>query len=1296
MAASRAGFVGGLARSLLKSLLQSALIIGATLLLSRVDPKLGLSFGVVASAFLMLRTYHREWRLSWLTCLLPPLGSAACLLCQAMFLSEFGRPELLAVAPLPALFVGWLSGRGHAVFERQGQVWARRTSLYLFIWVASVAVTQLAALFDLRQLVGPGLVGGGFSLIMVATMSVVLLGRYRRLRRAMVPPRLAGGAATVVLLVTLLAGAGASPARAEIRPGIYRGGLDDAVLASANSILRRDYAEFDTRISATEARVQVNPDGSALLLNDVEFRMVETFNGYTTTSRFLFSPMGGQGGKCWRSLAVDGNYSDLSKPVDEGTVVVKESADGTVLLSLQNGGRPNVVGPIPWRIRYEGPLPGGTGRADRFRNPEGGTVQIDFSDPRVASAAAVILLFLLIAAAMNLAASRAHAEALYAQATRGGAPPSPPPPPPLATGEPPALPPQPGSADVEEATNLQNELNERRAWRDKLRRDIDGFRGSHQWESDYAERLRAMEADLADEAGNITELESRLGTLGVAADAAAVKTYEYGTRYSSGDRDNRLRALEEGEDAVRRQAGVQYGNLMRIFDRVQRDDTLDLQRLRDDGSELGTQLGHLMTEFFPSDSWSTAQQVGDRASFLRKLRSRLDDLGSVDDQGRFHGSGADPARDPATLEGRIGDIQPALEVMERLVRSQRGEAPVAYGSADAWADATAAVTNAMSLGTGAEVGEALERGGGVPEAGRAFGHGLLNVLTAGGLSGAEQGWEGYWSRGPHDGSVGDYLHALTDAVGTGVAHAAANTVLPVEAVGLLKEKIQSLLPVWAFGVNKKSDATAGQCIGALVQVLGGAVSTHQVGSGLAGALGEGAVLRSEPILPRDAVGANDLLRFMPENPVQRGTYLRNLLRDRKIREDLVRRVDYRTGPPPAGGKVKLGETFPGEPPTAVVYDAAFERGQTSVESTGLHEVDHLQQFDQRAVQAASSGPLAGTMRGGRPTATGSRQMELEVRMNELDRNLRTRNDALGRAGIDQNTVPPKGWPADAQAAQREVDGARRAITDLIDQDRRVREITPKIEGEHLSLESQRSRVQGLRGDIEGLRAQLELEPRGSAGTQQLADTLKSRQAELEVRQSAMDAAEARPATAGIEKGASVGVEFQRKVNAWAWDRGNADRQLVDLDEVARVCNESGETRFQGGYMPLVDVGITDRTGDLTGFASLAASDQPVAYYLKKFEDLVFQPFNETNGSVQKMLTFHGYEKRPGRFVEMAELWVPEAHQDAVRQAVKRLVEGNLDGGVGQVQSYADHLRAKGFTNDQIVQNLVNKVQGKRV
>lgn len=1305
MSASQAQVLRRLGRSLLASFLQAALLIGATLLLASLDPRLGMVFGVFSSALLMLRSFHREWPLSSFTCLLPAFCSAGCLLFQIGVLSPEAPPAQLGAVLLPAVIVGWLSVRGQEVFERRGQIFTRKSSLGLLIWVASVAFTQVAALFDLRALLGPSLVGGGFSMVMVTTMSVVLLRRYRRLRRTLPRPHLARGMASLVLVAMLWVSGGVVSARAETREGVYRGGLDEQKLAAARNHLRADNDQWrrlmgdpgtETTISATEALVQINPDGSAILQNEVEYRWTER-GGYSAIARYLFSP-GQRSGKCSRRVVTEGEeFAVFNEGAMETTLRVEADSDGSYLLWLANGHRrPITCEPIPWRIRFERPLAGNPGFLPPGRGWWGWTGPIDFSDPAVQTSMAAIILFLLVSAAMNVSAGLAtQAPSLDEQATSAAA----------ATedtstdGTVPAAatettnPPQPDSptppnAAAEEATNLQNELNERRAWVDKLRRDIAGFRDTHQWETDYRERLQAMEADLAGETTTIAALDQRLAALGTTAEPAELRTYEYSTRYSGGDRGNVLHNLDASEDAVRRQAGVQYQTLTRIIDRLQRDDTLDLQQLREDGSALGTQLGHLVTEFLPSEGWVTSNQAGDREAFLRKLRSRMEELGSVDDSGRFYGARPDPNREAGTLDGRTVDIRPALDVMQKLVKSQSGETPVTYGSTDAWTDAIASVTNALSFGTGAEVAEALDRGGGVAEVGYAFGHGLLNAATAGGLSAADQAAEDYWSRGEHDGSVSDLLGAIAHAAGTGLARGAGNTILPVEA----------------FGVMVGKDSTAGQRVGALLQVFGGAVSAGHFGVGLAEARAAGAVagtgvLEPHPVLSRDAVAAGDPLRFMPTDATQRGTYVRNLLRDKGVRENLVRRVDYSPGPPAAGGKVKFGETFPGESPTAAVYDAAFREGRTSVESTAFHELEHVQQLDQRLVQAAPGGPLEGTMRGGRPTATGNRQMELEARMHELDRNLRTRNDALGQAGIDQHSVPPKEWPAEAQAAQREVQGARRSVAELLDQDRRVRAAAPRIEAENLGLEQQRSRIQSIRGEAASLRAQLELESPGSARAPQLSESLKARQAELEARQSALEAAEGRPSAAGLEKSESrvqIGVAFEGQVKRWQWDRGHPDRLVVDLDEVAQVSNQSGEASFRGGRMPLIDLALTDRQGNLKGFASVAASKQPGSYYIEKFKALIAEPFNETNHSVQNMLDFHGYREQPAKFVELSDLWVPEEHRAAVQQAVKALVEHDLKEGVGQIQSYADYLKGKGLSADEIVQHLVNKVHGKKV
>jgi hypothetical protein len=593
----------------------------------------------------------------------------------------------------------------------------------------------------------------------------------------------------------------------------------------------------------------------------------------------------------------------------------------------------------------------------------------------------------------------------------------------------------PSEDDVERATNLQNEINERQAEVDRLQRDIDAFRSTHGWDPHLDDRVREMQQDLADEQRMLADARTRFNDLGVQPDAEGVHTYEYATHYSATDRDNLLHAIDAGEVDGRREAAIHFNNLRAMLSRIERDDRGDLGNLMRDGQALSTQVAELLTEFGISP-WVTPDDLRSRDTFLRHLRERVEDAGYVTDAGLFYGNHGGERRDMSTVEGRLGDVSESLGQVDRLVRSQRGEAPVSYGAGDAWVDAEAAVTNAMSLGTGAEVAQALDSGGSATDVVRAFSHGLLNTVTAGGLSGAEQGWEDYWARGPHDGSVTDYLGGLVHAGGTGLAHTAGNTVLPVEAMGVL------LGP----------ESTGGQRVGALVQVLGGAATGANVTIGLSNRVLGSGPKPAPPPLSGDAVGQYDPLRYMPDDPVQRGTYVRNLLRDKGIREDLVRRVGYDPNPPATKGRVRYGQTFPGEEPTASVYPQAFEDGRTSVESTALHEVDHVLQLEQRKILAAPGGPLEGRVVDGTPAPAENVAMETEVRMYELDRNLRDRNNVLRRAGINQDTVPFSEWPDEARAAQREVWGAQRALGRLLEMDKQAREITVKIHLDDLQTE----------------------------------------------------------------------------------------------------------------------------------------------------------------------------------------------------------------------------------------------------
>lgn len=194
--------LGAFVRALVRNLLLSGLMIGVCLALWTLSPPAGSLAMLITSGWMLLRSYRREWPLHWLTCLMPALSAVGCYVVQAAL---FGGSQPSALAP-PAIMVGLvfglLRGRAHRVFVRGARVFARRTSLYLAVWMACVVLTQGAAVFAVPEAVSFTLAGGAFTTTMVVAMSLVLFKKYLAVR-----PRPAGAAVPRAVALVLVTGA---------------------------------------------------------------------------------------------------------------------------------------------------------------------------------------------------------------------------------------------------------------------------------------------------------------------------------------------------------------------------------------------------------------------------------------------------------------------------------------------------------------------------------------------------------------------------------------------------------------------------------------------------------------------------------------------------------------------------------------------------------------------------------------------------------------------------------------------------------------------------------------------------------------------------------------------------------------------------------------------------------------------------------------------------------------------------------------------------------------------------------
>jgi hypothetical protein len=174
----RALIIKAATKGLAKSLTMSAAVLGpGLLLLAQEQLVFGMLWLFAGSFGLMARTYHRPWRLMWMTCLLPPVAAVISYMIQLALFGNLMPPGwLLFTAVVGGGLVGYGRARVHTVYEKDGTIFAQRTIGYLIIWIVAYAATQFLGLLSKNVvLVQGGLITGAFSTVMLSIVSIVLL-----------------------------------------------------------------------------------------------------------------------------------------------------------------------------------------------------------------------------------------------------------------------------------------------------------------------------------------------------------------------------------------------------------------------------------------------------------------------------------------------------------------------------------------------------------------------------------------------------------------------------------------------------------------------------------------------------------------------------------------------------------------------------------------------------------------------------------------------------------------------------------------------------------------------------------------------------------------------------------------------------------------------------------------------------------------------------------------------------------------------------------------------------------------
>lgn len=196
----RALIIKTVAMSLLKSLALSTAILGpGMILLANGEMLIGMIWLFVGSFAMMAWTYRKPWRLGTISCLIPPISAAVCYLLQLQLFSDSLPPFFaIAVAILLGLTIGYLRGKAHMVYRRNGEIFAERTLPYLGIWIAAYGITQILGIATSNiWAVYSGLVSGAFTTSMLVVVSILLLTKSGS------TARLRAGANSAIFILTL-------------------------------------------------------------------------------------------------------------------------------------------------------------------------------------------------------------------------------------------------------------------------------------------------------------------------------------------------------------------------------------------------------------------------------------------------------------------------------------------------------------------------------------------------------------------------------------------------------------------------------------------------------------------------------------------------------------------------------------------------------------------------------------------------------------------------------------------------------------------------------------------------------------------------------------------------------------------------------------------------------------------------------------------------------------------------------------------------------------------------------------
>ena len=105
-------------KSLIKTAVTSALVMGpGVILMGPLEQPLAGSIWLLIGAFgMMAWSYRRQWRLMWITCLVPPVSAGASWIVQLAVMGEDPQVPIVATALGVGSIVGLIRGGTHKTF----------------------------------------------------------------------------------------------------------------------------------------------------------------------------------------------------------------------------------------------------------------------------------------------------------------------------------------------------------------------------------------------------------------------------------------------------------------------------------------------------------------------------------------------------------------------------------------------------------------------------------------------------------------------------------------------------------------------------------------------------------------------------------------------------------------------------------------------------------------------------------------------------------------------------------------------------------------------------------------------------------------------------------------------------------------------------------------------------------------------------------------------------------------------------------------------------------------------------